>query len=145
MGTQRNPFIVNHREPIFTPSSGTQKRKEFLPKNNHQDPMRKLVLDKENTRSTLPHLNRFGLLVQDPHANVYDIPTIQEVRVHNGSRDIIEDTVNKNQRRRADQFQRRAKPRFGDVHHIFLMAGPPYPGPNPRNPALPLDKTVIYP
>ena len=96
-------------------------------------------------RNSLSSAERFGLLVQDPHASVYDIPTNEEVRAHNGSRDMIETTVNKNQRRRADHYIIRARPRQGDGNKLFLGAGPTYPGPNPRNPALPLDKTVIYP
>jgi hypothetical protein len=96
-------------------------------------------------RNSISNANRFGLLIQDPHASVYDIPTREEVRAHNGPRDMLEDTVNKNQRRRAAHLNTRARPRLGDVNKLFLRAGPPYPGPNPRNPALPLDKTVIYP
>ena len=87
----------------------------------------------------------FGLLVQDPHASFYYIPTKEEVRAHNGSRDILEDTVKKNLRRRPNHYNARARLRLGDGNKLFLRAGPPYPGPNPRNPALPLDKTVIYP
>ena len=87
----------------------------------------------------------YGLMVQDPHASVYDIPTREEVQAHNSPRDMLEDTVNKNLRRRADHYNARARPRLGDGNKLFLREGPPYPGPNPRNPALPLDKTVIYP
>ena len=28
---------------------------------------------------------------------------------------------------------------------LHKQPGPPYPGPNPRNPKLPLDKTIIHP
>jgi len=125
---QYNPFKVN---PRLAHGIDLQKRKGFLPggelSSNQQPP-------------------RFGLLVQDPHASVYDIPTLQEVRGKGDfKKDFIEDSVNKSLKRRGELFKTRAKPRFGGGHKIFLMAGPPYPGPNPRNPALPLDKTVIYP
>ena len=48
-------------------------------------------------------------------------------------------------RRRADHLNGRASPSLGDGHKLFLGASPPFPVPNPKNPALPLDKTVIYP
>ena len=89
--------------------------------------------------------NRFGLLVQDPHQSVFNIPTQEEVRAYNGARDIIEDRVMKNMRRRGEHFHSRPRHRHADGTKLFLKAGPPYPGPNPRNPALPLDKTIIYP
>jgi hypothetical protein len=44
--------------------------------------------------------------------------------------------------------QRRNTVITADQQHELQLherAGPPYPGPNPRNPALPLDNTVIVP
>ena len=43
------------------------------------------------------------------------------------------------------EVNRRRHPRRPDDPRISQMAGPPYPGPPPRNPRLPLDKTIIYP
>ena len=48
-------------------------------------------------------------------------------------------------RRRADHLNGRASLSLGDGQKLFLGASPPYAVPNPRNPALTLDKTVIYP
>ena len=94
----------------------------------------------------LNNSDRIGLLVQDPHASVFDIPTNAEIRLHGRARHRLEEIVVKNLRRRVEDYSH-AKPRLRQdgKQKLFLKAGPPYPGPNPRNPALPLDKTVIFP
>ena len=45
----------------------------------------------------------------------------------------------------AEQQRRRPRPGRGRDPSVSGVAGPPYPGPPPRNPRLPLDNTIIYP
>ena len=48
--------------------------------------------------------------------------------------------------RRRDTRNRRPQSRRQDSkYQLFLRPGPPYPGPNPKNTKLPLDKTKIIP
>ena len=94
-------------------------------------------------------LNKFriGLMVNDPRGNFYKSPTLHETRNDDFERNNLETDVRKNVVYRKEMSRRRRRPTgppdFGP--NISAYPGPPYPGPHPRNPRLPLDKTIIYP
>ena len=87
---------------------------------------------------------RTGLLVNDPRTNFYKVSTFHEMRNSEEGRRGLESDLRKNMVRRAKMSRRRPPPRRHEPS-ISNVAGPPYPGPHPRNPRLPLDKTIIFP
>ena len=140
----KNEHMENYRK------TGPKGRKRTTESHHLRKYSRKGEFDKRRVvteyEDNLKHSDRIGLLVSDPHASVYEIPTKSEIGAHGRARHRLEEIVVKNLRRRAeDYFHAKPRLRHDGKQKLFLKAGPPYPGPNPRNPALPLDKTVIYP
>ena len=90
---------------------------------------------------------RIGLMVHDPRGNFYKSPTLHETRNDDFERNNLETDVRKNVLYRNEMSKRRRRPPGppDSGPNISSYPGPPYPGPNPRNPRLPLDKTIIYP
>ena len=87
---------------------------------------------------------RTGLLVDDPRMNFYNVRNYHEERRE--GRPGLESDLRNNMIHRAEKVRRRVhRRRRGEGHSVSDRAGPPYPGPHPRNPRLPLDKTIIYP
>ena len=91
---------------------------------------------------------RIGLMVKDPRGNFYKSPKLHETRNDDIEKHNMETDVRKNVVYRNEMWKRRrrrptGRPDFGP--NISAYPGPPYPGPHPRNPRLPLDKTIIYP
>ena len=108
----------------------------------------------ESTEEDLFHKQidnfRIGLMVNDPRGNFYKSPTLHETRNDDFERNNLETDVRKNVVYKTEMSRRRRRgrrptgpPDFGP--NISSYPGPPYPGPHPRNPRLPLDKTIIYP
>ena len=87
---------------------------------------------------------RTGLLVTDPRTNFYKVSTRHEMRNTENARPGMKSDLRKNMIRRAKTSRRRPPPRRHEPS-VSNVAGPPYPGPHPRNPGLPLDKTIIFP
>ena len=89
---------------------------------------------------------RTGLLVSDPRINYFKIPKQSERRtsLSNDRDQRLESDLRSNMVKRAEANRRRHRPDPSDPK-ISHLAGPPYPGPHPRNPRLPLDKTIIFP
>ena len=88
---------------------------------------------------------RIGLMVNDPRANFYNSQTLHEVRDDDFDRNNLETDVRKNLLYKSEKQRRRRGPRRPPDVGPHISPGPPYPGPNPRNPRLPLDKTIIFP
>lgn len=89
---------------------------------------------------------RTGLLVSDPRINYFKISKQNNRRdFSSNSQDRrLEADIQNNMVKRAEANRRRYRPVPSDPK-ISHLAGPPYPGPHPRNPRLPLDKTIIFP
>jgi len=90
---------------------------------------------------------RTGLLVTDPRYNFYKTPSY-----HSNSKDRtsrfktgMEHELQENMMHQDHQSRRHMPRRPEPIGGVSKKAGPPYPGPHPRNPRLPLDRTVIYP
>ena len=90
---------------------------------------------------------RSGLMVNDPRGNFYKSSTLHETRNDDFRDNNFEIDIRKNLIHREEQERRRRGPRRSPDPgpNISSYPGPPYPGPHPRNPRLPLDKTIIFP
>ena len=89
---------------------------------------------------------RTGLLVSDPRINYYKISKRNKRREFPSDDPDrrLESDIRNNIIKRTEANRRRHRPRPSDSK-LSHLAGPPYPGPHPRNPRLPLDKTIIFP
>ena len=89
---------------------------------------------------------RTGLLVSDPRIHYYNISKRNKRREFPADDQDrrLESDIRNNIIKRTEANRRRHRPRQSDPK-LSHLAGPPYPGPHPRNPRLPLDKTVIFP
>lgn len=108
----------------------------------------------------LPFENKLeipGLLVEDPLGDVYKTPTREEVsrKYHKDTEDVISAVIKSSLHRKGLLERGGSNRRHGEarlqtrndarVPGVYSKAGPPYPGPPPRRPNLPLDNTVIFP
>ena len=88
---------------------------------------------------------RTGLLVSDPRINYYKKSRNKRREFPSDDQDRrLESDIRNNIIKRTEANRRRHRPRPSDSK-LSHLAGPPYPGPHPRNPRLPLDKTIIFP
>lgn len=90
---------------------------------------------------------RTGLLVSDPRYNFYKNPSYHSNSKDRSSRfkTVMEHELQQNMMHQDHQSRRHKSRHPEPIGGVSTQAGPPYPGPHPRNPRLPLDKTVIYP
>ena len=89
---------------------------------------------------------RTGLLVSDPRINYYTTSKQSQRRdsLTNDRDRRLQSDLRGNMVKMDEARRRRHRPGPDDPR-ISHLAGPPYPGPHPRNPRLPLDKTIIFP